>query len=157
MPRPKTLLVGWDAADWRVMSPLIDQGLMPNTAALINRGTMGNLATLDPVLSPTLWTSIATGKRPYKHGVHGFSEPDPVSGAIRPVTNLSRKTKAIWNILNQEELDSIVVGWWPSHPVEPLSRGVMVSNHFQRATGKSLETWKMDPACVHPPRLVSSC
>ena len=156
MPRPKTLLVGWDAADWRVMSPLIDQGLMPNTAALIKRGTMGNLATLDPVLSPTLWTSIATGKRPYKHGVHGFSEPDPVSGAIRPVTNLSRKTKAIWNILNQEELDSIVVGWWPSHPVEPLSRGVMVSNHFQRATGKSLETWKMDPACVHPPRLAET-
>ena len=54
-------------------------------------------------------------------GVHGFSEPDPATGAIRPVTNLSRKTKALWNILNQEELNSIVVGWWPSHPVEPLT------------------------------------
>ena len=34
-------------------------------------------ATLDPPLSPTLWTSIATGKRPYKHGIIGFTEPDP--------------------------------------------------------------------------------
>jgi len=126
---------------------------MPNTAALIARGTMGNLSTLSPVLSPMLWTSIATGKRPYKHGVHGFSEPDPSTGAVRPVTNLSRKTKAIWNILNQKELDSIVVGWWPSQPVERLSRGVMLSNHFQRATGNSLEEWKMTPGSVHPKRL----
>ncbi len=126
---------------------------MPFLESLINRGTMGNLATLYPVLSPMLWTSIATGKRPYKHGVHGFSEPDPVTGAIRPVTNLSRKTKAIWNILNQEELDSIVVGWWPSHPVEPLTRGVMVSNHYQRSSGKSYQEWPMETGCVHPERL----
>ena len=147
------MLVGWDAADWRVINPLIEQGKMPNLEALINRGTMGNLATLYPVLSPMLWTSIATGKRPYKHGVHGFSEPDPTSGAIRPVTNLSRKTKAIWNILNQEEKNSIVVGWWPSHPVEPLTRGVMVSNHYQRASGKSYQGWPMEEGCVHPERL----
>ena len=153
MSEQKVLLIGWDAADWRVIKPLLDQGLMPNLSALIERGTMGNLATLSPVLSPMLWTSIATGKRPYKHGVHGFSEPDPVTGAIRPVTNLSRKTKALWNILNQKELDSVVVGWWPSNPVEPLTRGVMVSNNYQRATGNSLDEWKMPPGTVHPPRL----
>ena len=40
-------------------------------------GVHGNVSTLNPVLSPTLWTSIGTGKRPYKHGIHGFSEPTP--------------------------------------------------------------------------------
>jgi hypothetical protein len=65
------------------------------------------------------------GKRPYKHGIHGFSEPDPVTGGIRPVTNLSRKTKAIWNILNQNGLNTITIGWWPSNPVEELSKGIM--------------------------------
>ena len=74
--------------------PLIDAGKMPNLARLIEEGICGNIATLQPVLSPILWTSIATGKRAYKHGIHGFSEPDPLSGGIRPVTNLSRKTKA---------------------------------------------------------------
>src|SRR5438105_15659195 len=126
---PKVLLIGWDAADWRLIMPLIDAGKMPNLAKLVEGGICGNIATLQPILSPILWTSIATGKRAYKHGICGFSEPDPVTGGIRAVTNLSRKTKAIWNILNQSGLNTIKVGWWPSNHVEELSRGTMVSNN----------------------------
>ena len=43
---------------------------------------MGNLASLQPMLSPMLWTSIATGKRPLKHGVHGFSEVEADTGEV---------------------------------------------------------------------------
>ena len=151
--KKKVLLIGWDAADWRVIHPLLDQGKLPALERLIDNGVMGDLATLQPVLSPMLWTSIATGKRPYKHGVHGFSEPDPVTGGIRPVTNLSRKTKAIWNILNQQGLKSNVIGWWPSNPAEPID-GVMVSNDFQRAgPDTSPEKWPMKPGTIHPGRL----
>jgi predicted AlkP superfamily phosphohydrolase/phosphomutase/tetratricopeptide (TPR) repeat protein len=149
----KVLLIGWDAADWKVIMPLVDAGKMPNLGRLLEEGICGNMATLQPVLSPMLWTSIATGKRPYKHGIHGFSEPDPVSGGIRPVTNLSRKTKAVWNILNQNGLNTIVIGWWPSNPAEELSRGVMVSNDFQTAHGADPENWPLKPGTIHPQRL----
>ena len=60
----KVLLVGWDAADWQIIHPLIDAGRMPNLARFIEDGAMGNLASLRPILSPMLWTSVATGKRP---------------------------------------------------------------------------------------------
>ena len=79
-------------------------------------------------------------------GILGFFEPDPVTGGIRPITNLSRKTKAIWNILNQEGKNTITVGWWPSNPAEPLSKGVMVSNDYQQAHGSSTyepENWPL--------------
>lgn len=153
-PHPrKILLVGWDAADWKAIMPLVDAGKMPNVAKLLEEGICGNIATLQPVLSPMLWTSIATGKRPYKHGIHGFSEPDPVSGGIRPVTNLSRKTKAVWNILNQNGLNTIVIGWWPSNPAEELSHGVMVSNDYQTAHGNDPEKWPLKPGTIHPQRL----
>ncbi|MEM9658378.1 MAG: alkaline phosphatase family protein, partial [Planctomycetota bacterium] len=142
----------WDAADWKVIHPLLDDGKMPALGRLIERGAMANLATLHPVLSPMLWTSIATGKRPFKHGVHGFSEPTPDGQSIQPITNLSRKTKALWNILSQNGLSSNVVGWWPSHPAEPI-RGVMVSNHFQRAVGPPDQPWPAPPRSVHPPRM----
>jgi predicted AlkP superfamily phosphohydrolase/phosphomutase len=79
----KVLLLGWDAADWKVITPLMDAGLMPNLEKLVGEGLMGNLSTLYPVLSPMLWTSIATGKRAHKHGIHGFSEPDPQTGGVR--------------------------------------------------------------------------
>src|SRR5574344_683708 len=100
----KILLVGWDSADWKMINRLIDEGKMPTMKYLVENGTMGNMATLDPPFSPMLWTSIATGMRPDKHGILGFSEPDPNMHAIRPVSSTSRKVKAIWNILTQKEM-----------------------------------------------------
>jgi len=50
----KILIVGWDAADWKMIHPLMDRGLMPATKALVEGGVMANLTTLSPVLSPML-------------------------------------------------------------------------------------------------------
>ncbi len=154
MSKPRVLLIGWDAADWKVIQPLLDAGQMPNLARLIAGGVHGNIATLYPVLSPMLWTSIATGKRAFKHGLHGFSEPLPDGSGVRPITLLSRKTKAVWNILNQNGRRSIVVGWWPSHPAEPLN-GVMVSNHFSQPVGTPEQMPPLPNGTVHPPALAS--
>ena len=102
-----------------------------------------------------LWTSIATGKRPFKHGIHGFSEPTPDGRGVQPVTNLSRKSKALWNILNQNDLRSVVIGWWPSHPAEPID-GVMVSDHYHRASGPLEQGWPLPANAVHPPELAET-
>jgi predicted AlkP superfamily phosphohydrolase/phosphomutase/tetratricopeptide (TPR) repeat protein len=150
--RHKVLLIGWDAADWKVIHPLMDAGKMPHTKRLVEGGSMAQIATLHPPLSPMLWTSIATGKRPFKHGIHGFSEPTPDGRGVQPVTNLSRRTKAVWNIFNQQGLRSIVIGWWPSHPAEPIN-GVTVSDHFHRARGPLDKPWPLLPGTVHPPEL----
>jgi len=151
-PKRKVLLIGWDAADWQVIAPLLDAGQMPHLESLINRGVMGNLATMFPMLSPMLWTSIATGKQAWKHGIHGFTEPDPDSGSIRPISNVARKCKAIWNILNQSGLRSNVVGWWPSQPVEPIN-GVMVSDLYKRPNLNQIKDWPLQPGTIHPARL----
>jgi len=155
LPKPRVLLIGWDAADWKVIQPLLAAGQMPNLARLMAGGVHGNLATLYPVLSPMLWTSIATGKRAYKHGIHGFTEPLPDGSGVRPVTLLSRRTKAVWNILNQTGHRCVVVGWWPSHPAEPLN-GVMVSNHFQPPMGKPGEMPPLPAGIVYPASLAAS-
>ncbi len=155
MASRKVLLVGWDAADWKVIRPLMDAGKMPNVQRLVEHGASGQISTLHPPLSPMLWTSIATGKRPFKHGIHGFSEPTPDGRSVQPVTNLSRKSKALWNILNQNDLRSVVVGWWPSHPAEPIN-GVMVSDHYHRASGPLEQGWPLLPNAVHPPELAET-
>lgn len=145
----KVLLIGWDAGDWKVINPLMDQGHLPTLEKLVNGGVMGNLATLDPPLSPMLWTSIGTGKRPYKHGILGFTEPSPDGSGIRPIYNVSRKVKAVWNIFNQHNIKSHVVGWWPSHPAEPID-GITISNFYQKAKNKVDEPWPMMDGTVHP-------
>ncbi|MBP5996289.1 MAG: alkaline phosphatase family protein [Crocinitomicaceae bacterium] len=150
--KKKVLVIGWDAAEWKVIMPLIQQGKMPALSRLMSRGVHGKLQTLDPPLSPMLWTSIATGFRADTHGIGGFIEPTPDGENLRPVTSTSRKVKAIWNILNQEGYKSNVVAWWPSNPAEPIN-GVMVSNLYQIATKPLSEEWEMPKGTVHPEEL----
>ncbi|HEY6986854.1 MAG TPA: alkaline phosphatase family protein, partial [Bryobacteraceae bacterium] len=145
----KVLLIGWDAADWQHITPLLEEGLMPTLDGLINRGVMGNLATLQPILSPMLWNSIATGKLADKHGIHGFIEPDPINGGARPYTSTSRKCKALWNILTQSELRSNVIGWWASHPAEPIN-GTVISHAFSGARFDPEKGWSVPAGAVHP-------
>jgi predicted AlkP superfamily phosphohydrolase/phosphomutase/tetratricopeptide (TPR) repeat protein len=148
----KVLLIGWDAADWKIINPLLDQGLMPTLENLINHGVIGNLATLHPVLSPMLWNSIATGMRPEKHGILGFTEPDPQTGGVRPVTSTSRKVKAIWNILTQRGYKTHVVGWFAGHPAEPIN-GISVSDLYPYAVAPLEKEWPLPPGAVHPESL----
>jgi len=146
--KKKVLLIGCDAADWKIIHPLVDQGQMPAMAKILKNGVIGNLSTLQPVFSPMLWTSIATGKRADKHGILGFIEPENDLSAVRPVSSLSRKTKAIWNILNQSGYKSHVIGWWPSYPVEKIN-GIMVSNLFHKIKLDPKE-WQIIKNSVHP-------
>ncbi len=128
---------------------------MPHLSALVESGCMGQISTIRPVYSPMVWTSIATGKRPYKHGVLGFSEPVPDGTNVRPVSGLSRKSKAFWNIFHQQGWRGNVIGWWPSHPAEPIN-GVMISNFCHRAIGPEDQPWPVPPGGMHPPNLVDT-
>jgi predicted AlkP superfamily phosphohydrolase/phosphomutase/Tfp pilus assembly protein PilF len=153
--KKKVLLIGWDAADWKVISPLMDDGRMPYLKKLVETGSSGNICTLHPILSPMLWTSIATGKRPYKHGIYGFYEPTPDRTTVQPITNIQRRTKAVWNILNQNGYQSNVLGWWPSHPTEPIN-GVMVSDLFFKASPQTGYQRKPPSDSVHPASMLES-
>ncbi|MBU1138873.1 MAG: alkaline phosphatase family protein [Proteobacteria bacterium] len=150
--RRKVLLIGWDAADWKVIHPLMDAGKMPALQRLVETGVSGNLASLDPPMSPIMWTSIGTGMTADKHGVLGFTQPRADGKGVQPVLASSRKVKALWNILMQCGLTTHVIGWWPSHPAEKLD-GVSISNFYHRVHGSVDRPSPMPPGSVHPERL----
>jgi predicted AlkP superfamily phosphohydrolase/phosphomutase/tetratricopeptide (TPR) repeat protein len=150
--RRKLLLLGWDGADWDHVMPLLEAGEMPNLESLINSGVMGNISTLEPILSPMLWNSVATGKHADEHGILGFIEPDPSNGGARMVASTSRKVKALWNILSQSGRRSNVVNWWASHPAEPID-GSIVSNAFTSSKWSEEIGWRHMKGTFHPPRV----
>tara|TARA_B100000795_G_scaffold64932_1_gene44003 strand:- start:24741 stop:27269 length:2529 start_codon:yes stop_codon:yes gene_type:complete len=149
MKKSKVLLIGWDAADWDIIWPLIAQGKMPALKSLIERGVYGNMSTMNPPYSPMLWTSVATGKTPDKHGVLGFIEVTPDAKSVRPVTTTSRKTRALWNIFHNKGLKSNLVGWWPSFPVEPIN-GTIISDRFQKTSRNPKKQTPMSEFVIHP-------
>src|SRR5690349_19093512 len=81
-----------------------------------------------------------------------FVEPLPDGSGIRPITSTSRKTKAIWNILSQNGLTSNVVGWFASHPAEPI-RGAVVSDYFVHPPEKGADFSAVPAGVCHPERL----
>jgi tetratricopeptide (TPR) repeat protein len=150
--RRRILFIGWDAADWKVASPLIDSGQMPNLSRFLTEGVMADMITLEPILSPMLWNSVATGKRADAHGILGFTEVDPESGRVRPVSSTSRTSKALWNILSQRGYRTNVVGWFGAHPAEGI-KGVCVSDAVARGFPPAESSWPLLPGTVFPESL----
>ncbi len=68
----RVVLVGLDGASWNVIDPMIAAGELPNLAAVAAEGVAAELETVEPVTSPVVWTSIATGRSPEHHGVTDF-------------------------------------------------------------------------------------
>lgn len=153
MKKNKLLLIGWDAADWKIIGPMLAKGEMPALKKLIDKGVYGNMSTMNPPYSPMLWSSVATGKTPDKHGVLGFIEIMPNMKGIRPVTTNSRKAKALWNILHYKGYKSNVIGWWPSFPAEPIN-GVVVSDKFQKVNKDPNKKSPILKGTIHPESLV---
>lgn len=70
----RVLVIGWDGADWRLLDPLLERGVLPNLAALILRGGRAPLASTLPTHSWTAWPSFLTGVEPSGHGVFDILE-----------------------------------------------------------------------------------
>jgi predicted AlkP superfamily phosphohydrolase/phosphomutase len=129
--RPRTgraLLIGIDGASPRVVTPLIEAGRLPNLTAIAVAGVYAPLRSHPPITSPRIWTSIATGLLPDRHGILGFGYVDE-RGVRRLFTSSQRKVPAIWNILSAAGRRVAVVNWWNTYPVEKVD-GVIVSDHL---------------------------
>lgn len=64
----RTLVYGVDGATFDV----IDEEALPAFAALRADGARGELLSMEPMFSPLLWTTMASGRPPDEHGIRGF-------------------------------------------------------------------------------------
>lgn len=131
----RLLLIGLDGADWDVIDPMIARGELPHLATLRRTGAWGRLRSNVPTLSPLLWTTVATGKSPDRHGINDFLVVDPKSGERVPINATFRKVRAFWNILTDAGLPVDVVAWWATWPAERI-RGHLISDRVAYSTFK---------------------
>lgn len=125
--KPRVVLVGWDGADWSLLDPLLAAGKLPNLAKVLARGRSWDLASYNPMASPLIWTTIATGRSPVDHGVADFQELEPGTRTRVPISGRSRKVPAVWNLASTRGISVGVVGWWATWPAEKVN-GFLVSD-----------------------------
>jgi predicted AlkP superfamily phosphohydrolase/phosphomutase len=127
-PRGRVLLIGIDGATLRVAAPLMRQGRLPNLSKIAGDGVFGPLRSVQPLLSPRIWNSIATGKSADKHGILNFARKRD-DGTLQLFLSTDRRVPALWNIASNAGLTVAVVNWWNTFPPDRI-RGVIVSDHL---------------------------
>lgn len=101
-----------DGADWELISELANDGRIPNISALTRGGATASLQTIQPMVSPLVWTSLATGLPPDRHGVLDFLD----RSSKRPADGATRKAPAVWDIAEAFGREAVVVDWWTAWP-----------------------------------------
>lgn len=129
----RLLLVGWDAADWKILHPLIDAGEMPALRRIVEEGASGALFCTQPIVPAAQWTAIATGKRPWQHRVCHPLEWITGKNRAEPVTAAQRRSLALWEMLAAAEKRSVIVGWPATHG-ERTENTVIVSDRYAQPT-----------------------
>jgi len=102
----KVLVIGLDGASPLILEDMVSRGELPTFASVMEQGCYGELTSLTPIFSPMIWTSIATGKLPEKHGVRDFLN----------ASYLDIKAKTIWEIFEEEGGKTGIYEWlctWP--------------------------------------------
>ncbi len=122
---PSVLIIGLDGADWELIDRLAAQGKIPNLARLRREGAWGPLTSEEPLISPIVWTTIATGRSPLDHGIFGFLTRR--NGVAEPVRSDERQVRAFWNIASDYDVPVGVIGWYATWPPEPV-KGFLVSD-----------------------------
>lgn len=145
----RLVIVGVDGGDWMNLRPFIDQGKLPNFARLLGEGATGPLRSEEPLLSPLLWTTMATGRYPEDHGILNFVVADPKTGARVPVSRLYRKVDAFWNMLSRHDRSVDVVGWLASDPPETID-GVMITDKFGYVAYAPTDATRAEASSISP-------
>ena len=63
----RVVVLGLDALVPNTLQRFLDEGVLPNFAALVARGGLTRVRPVIPAQTPTNWTTIATGAYPGTH------------------------------------------------------------------------------------------
>ncbi|MEJ2733196.1 MAG: alkaline phosphatase family protein [Anaerolineae bacterium] len=122
----KVLVIGLDGVTFDLLGPWIQAGELPNLQKLISQGASGKLRTTLPPISSSSWSSFLTGVNPGKHGLVDFVYPGADSYKVSMINATSRRTRALWNWLNDAGYKVGLLGIPTTYPPEPVD-GFMIS------------------------------
>jgi predicted AlkP superfamily phosphohydrolase/phosphomutase len=121
----RTFVVGLDGASWRLLSPWIESGELPNLAALRSEGTWAaHRSCLPPVTFPN-WKCYSSGKDPGGFGVFWFEQVDLEHETITVNNGADFETAELWDYLNDEGYSTGTVNMPTMYPPQPVD-GVVV-------------------------------
>lgn len=122
--RVRLLVLGLDGATFERLDALE----LPALSRLATEGARADLMSMEPMFSPLLWTTMASGKPPEQHGIHGFH-----------VQATDCKAARFWDVMSDAGLS---VGTWKWLVTYPPTR--LAAFQIPAWLAPSTETWPPD-------------
>ena len=142
------LLIGLDGAEPALVELWMDEGRLPNLAALRASGAYMPCPSTTPHATFPAWTTCVTGVNPGKHGVFDFTELAEGEYAIRFTNATYRAAPAIWKVLSDAGKRVCVLGVPATYPPEEVN-GIMVSG-FDSPVCTAVDASFVYPPSIYP-------
>jgi predicted AlkP superfamily phosphohydrolase/phosphomutase/tetratricopeptide (TPR) repeat protein len=152
----KVFILGLDALDWLVYEEVARTHPLPNLKKVRDGGAWGDLLSIEPLISPLIWTTMVTGVTPDLHGIMDFLVRSPQTGEEVPVTSWMRRVPALWNMCAASGVSSGFIGWFASFPAEQVDGFVIsdrVAYHMFDPAWQRGERDESAAGLTHPPEL----
>ena len=76
-PHGRVVVLGFDGADYELVSKWMAEGKLPNLAKLAEKGTFEKLRPTIPAQTPVSWSTFSTGLCPGRTMIFDFLKRDP--------------------------------------------------------------------------------
>lgn len=114
----KVVVIGLDGATFKLLDPLMQEGIMSNLAELSTNGTRSVLQSTMPPYTAPAWTTFATGVQPGKHGCYDFLLPTNNLEQFDLCNSTFIRTDTIYEILHKSNKRSILINLPNSFPAK---------------------------------------
>ena len=122
----KILVIALDGATLNVLSPLMDEGLLPNLAKMASEGIHGELCSTIPPITGPAWATFMTGKNPGKHSILEFLKKAP-DGTEYPINSTEVDGSMLWEILSNTGKKVVVINVPVTYPPRVVD-GVLLAD-----------------------------
>jgi predicted AlkP superfamily phosphohydrolase/phosphomutase len=112
----RVVVIGLDGATFDLLLPWLQEGRLPNLAAIWARSTHGYLRSTIPPVTAAAWASFQTGKNPGKHGLFDFTEHRPGSYDTHFTNAQSIQGEILWDTLSGNGKRVVVVNVPVTYP-----------------------------------------
>jgi len=112
----KVAVIGLDGVGWPILDRIFKYEAMPCLKELTEKSARGILKSTVPPVTPSAWTSIATGVNPGKHGVFDFVIVANGRGT-RIVNSLDVKYPRIHEMISLKGLKSVCINLPLTYPI----------------------------------------
>ena len=119
--KDKVIVLGIDGVPCSLLNRFINEGLMPNLADLVKKGTLTPMTASIPEVSSTSWSTFMTGVNPGRHGIYGFTELQKGTYKWRFPNFNDIKSDTLWDIAGKYKKKSIVLNVPSTYPARELN------------------------------------